>query len=149
MNRVRIDPKQYPLRKEESWWKVHPNSGNVEFAIPRNAAAICIKYFLSFVKNKAYDIISHDKDHGWISIFYTDGANNNILYEMPEYIFVRFFDSDCFLRGIVAPERLENSKPFEYRPTLPMPPRYEFKDKKVFYPVQLEFKWGNQTGHDN
>jgi len=93
MKVVRVSPEQHPLKKGESWWVVHPNDGDLEFSIPRGAYSYCQRSFNQFEEGKTYPIVSNDKDNGWISI-----ATTNAVYEMPYYVFARYFDKDSFIK---------------------------------------------------
>lgn len=128
MNKHKVDPKSIPLKEGESWWVVHPNSGNVEFFIPNNAAAVCTSSFMVFNALSAYDIIFHDRENGWVTV-----VGNDTLYEMPEYIFARHFDAEAFIRSAksLSTEEIENAKPFPYKPTLPMDIKFEDKQLKL------------------
>ena len=123
----RIDPMQYPLKKGESWWVIHPNQPNVKFHAPAGAITVCTESFLNFNQSVAYTILNNDTHNGWITL-----ACNSDVIEMPYYIFVRYFDAEAFIRGVLKdPCQLEGAKPFDYRPTLPKKPKVQldiFKD---------------------
>jgi hypothetical protein len=111
----------YPLEKGESWWVVHPNIGTASFRIPTGAITVCILDFLDvFKQGVVYSIVSADPHNGWITI-----ASENVLYDMPEYIFSRYFDAEAFVIGIATPEELEKAKLFNYKSTIPKKPKIE------------------------
>ena len=126
MKRVRIDPIEYPLRRGESWWVVHPNTGTSEFRIPHGGITLCTKDFLTFKQNIVYSIVGYDNHNGWVSV-----VEGNILYDLPQYLFARYFDAEAFVVGRIDPAELEGAKPFSYRPTVPKDPTkpdFEFKE---------------------
>ena len=91
----KIDPMDYPLSIGESWWVIHPNSGEAELSIPVGAPAVCTKDFLDiFKKNAPYRIAHVDDSQGWISIESPVGE----VVEMPRYIFARHFDAVAYIR---------------------------------------------------
>lgn len=126
---IKIDPLQYPPHKGESWRIVHPNDGYVEFMLPPGAVSVCFDKFYGFEEGIAYSCY-HSDDEGWVCV-----ERRDAIVEMPEYIFNRFFDSLPFVmsRQRVTEEDLQNATPFDYRSTLPMPPKieFEFKDKET------------------
>ena len=116
MKRNRIDPMEYPIKKGESWWVVHPNIRTAEFRIPSGAITCCIEDFLSiFEKGCVYSIVSTDSHNGWVTV-----AGGKELYDMPQYIFARYFDAEAFVVGMMTVEEQAEAKPFDYKPTLPM-----------------------------
>ena len=99
MQRIRIEPQKYPIKKGESWWVVHPNTAGAEFRIPNGAITVCLHDFEIFKQNIAYSVISLDAHNGWIIV---EGGGD--LYEMPQYLFARNFDAEAFVVGRPTPE---------------------------------------------
>lgn len=114
MRRQRIDPMTYPLKKGESWWIVHPNIATAEFRVPMGAITICTQNFVPFEQNMVYSILGVDNHSGWITLCCGD-----VVYDMPQYVFARYFDAEAFVVGRATPEELEKAKPFDYKPTVP------------------------------
>lgn len=90
----KIDPSNYPLKKGESWWIVHPNSSGGEFLIPYGAITLCTNDFLDFKKNTIYAVAQASED-GWVNILKTPDES----YSVPQYLFARYFDANVFIRG--------------------------------------------------
>ena len=134
MKRIKIDPREYPKQIGESWWVVHPNTGGSEFRLPAGAVTVCTKDFLddAFKRNVAYDVISADNHNGWITV-----ESKGDLYDMPQYLFARYFDAESFVVGSATAIEMEKAVAFDYRPTVPLRPG------RVSAPVgigeQLEF----------
>ena len=93
---IRINPQEIPPKKDESWWIVHPNNGNVEFKVPPGAVTVCTKEFMSFRSGKVYPISYIDEQSGYITV-----KNREEIVEMPYYIFGRYFDAEAFVRPTV------------------------------------------------
>lgn len=98
---VRIEAKDYPLAKGESWWIVHPNSKGGEFLIPNSACTACLKDLLSFKKGIIYNVFPSTSD-GWVCVSCTEN-----MVELPQYLFRRHFDAEIFVRGIPTQEEIE------------------------------------------
>ena len=94
-NLVTVSPEDYPIKKKESWWVVHPNNGNVEFSAPVGAITLCREGFLSFKKGTVYSITSNNEQTGHITL-----TNKEDVVKMPYYVFARFFDAEAFVRPI-------------------------------------------------
>ena len=93
---IKVDPMDYPLMVGESWWVIHPNSGEAEISIPIGAPAVCTQDFLKcFKKNAPYRIANVDDAKGWISIENSDSS----IVEMPRYVFARYFDAVAYIRS--------------------------------------------------
>jgi hypothetical protein len=119
MKRIKIDFTEFPPVKGESWWIVHPNTAGAEFRIPSGAISVCTKDFMDiFKQNVVYNILSADNHNGWITV-----EGNGNIYDMPQYLFARYFDAEVFVTGKIDPAELERAKPFDYKSTLPMKPR--------------------------
>ena len=99
MKFIKIDPLDYPIQKDESWWIVHPNKGKSEFYVPKGAITVCIKEFLDFSEGTAYRIVSSDYNNGYLVV-----ESKESMVEMPQYLFARHFDAECFVRGIPTPK---------------------------------------------
>lgn len=106
----KVNPSDFPMNREESWWIVNPNTPNCEFYAPTGAMAFCIKDFTvplerenTFVEGTLYYVRMIDVNTGWIAI----GTTEEII-EMPFYVFARHFDAEVFVRGI--PTRTEQRK---------------------------------------
>jgi hypothetical protein len=91
---LKIDPMDYPLVEGEQWWVVHPNDATCELKIVPGSPAVCkTKGIEAFDIGTAYRVASVDEHSGWISIL-----KDNMVCEMPLYIFARFFDATAFVR---------------------------------------------------
>lgn len=93
MKKIKLNPMDYPLKEGESWWMVHPNDGKLVLKIPTGAPALSTENFLSFKKDKVYQITSVDDDQGWVTI-----ENSEEVCEMPRYVFARYFDAVPFVK---------------------------------------------------
>jgi len=91
---VRIDPMDYPLMDRESWWMIQPNDGQLELKIPVGAAPVCVKEFMNLGEGTAYRVVAVDDDQGWVSV-----EGHGTVYEMPRYVFARYFDAVPFIKG--------------------------------------------------
>jgi hypothetical protein len=109
---IKIDPMEHPRVSGESWWVVHPNSGGSQFCIPRDAVTACTEDFRGFSAGTIYRVWAGEM--GWVKV-----KGHESVYEMPEYVFARYFDAEAFVVGSAAPQELEKAKPFDYKPTLP------------------------------
>jgi hypothetical protein len=119
MKRNRIEPMEYPLKPGESWWIVHPNIATAEFRIPSGAITACIQDLIDiFKQGTVYSVISADNHNGWVTV-----AGGKELYDMPQYIFARYFDAEAFVVGIMTPEERSKAKPFDYKSTVPRKPK--------------------------
>lgn len=107
---TRIDPMEFPLRSSESWWVVHPNNSRCSFRIPSGAITVCIESFLVFIQNVVYRVVGEDSHNGWVTV-----ENNGDLYDMPQYLFARYFDAEAFVIGNATPEEMANAKPAIYK----------------------------------
>lgn len=123
MQRVRIDPMDYPPKKGESWWIVHPNISTAEFRIPSGGITACLEDFLCFKQNVVYRVVAADNHNGWVTVI-----GDNIIYDMPQYLFARYFDAEAFVVGKFDPTELENAKKFDYKPTVPF-----HTDEEILY----------------
>lgn len=125
MRRIRINPMDHPKLAGEPWWIVHPNDGRCEFRIPSGAITVCTENFLDeFKKDIVYNVVGADNHDGYVVV-----AGAEDLYEMPQYLFARYFDAESFVTGRANLTELANAKPFDYKPTLPRNPKYtEYKD---------------------
>lgn len=92
MSRIKISTQEFPPRKGESWWIVHPNNGNVVFYAPIGAQTVCTNNFMSFNKGLAYNISDNDSVNGYITV-----QSQNEIVEMPYYLFARHFDAEAFV----------------------------------------------------
>lgn len=92
--KVIIDPMDHPLMEGESWWMIHLNNGELELKIPIGAGALCLREFYDFGEGTVYKIVGVNDDQGWVSI-----EGHGKIYEMPRYIFARYFDAIPFIRG--------------------------------------------------
>jgi hypothetical protein len=101
MEKIRLNPMDYPLKNGESWWTVHPNDGMLVLKIPVGAPALSIENFLSFKKSKIYEVTSIDDDQGWVTVKCSEA-----VYEMPRYLFVRNFDAVPFIRRNYPPRSI-------------------------------------------
>jgi len=108
MQHYRIDPIEYPIKNGESWWIVNPNNGNCLFKVPCGAITLCLDNFKGFIKNVAYRVVASDDHNGWVTVL-----GNGDLYDMPQYLFSRYFDAESFVVGIIKPEALEKAKKTE------------------------------------
>jgi hypothetical protein len=123
MKRIRIDPMEYPLKKGELWWIVHPNVATAEFRVPHGGITLCTKDFLTFRQNVVYSVVGADNHNGWVTV-----VEDGNLYDMPQYLFARYFDAEAFVVGIMDQVEFEKAKPFNYRSTIPGKP----KEMEVF-----------------
>jgi len=115
MRRTRINPSDFPPFKGESWWIVHPNTSGAEFRIPIGAMTVCKEDFMGvFKQNTAYNILGTDNHNGWVSV-----ESLGDIYDMPQYLFSRYFDAEVFVVGKVDPVEIEKAKVFDYLPTVP------------------------------
>jgi hypothetical protein len=112
---IRIDPREYPPESGESWWVIHPNYKNCEFRVPHGGITLCVSDFLNFKKGTLYQVDPCFGD-GWIMVY---TSNFKETYEMPEYLFARYFDANVFIVGRATPEELDAAIPFNYKPTIP------------------------------
>ena len=119
MNYIEIDPMDFPMDKGESWWLVHPNNPNSEFRVPIGAVTLCTQNILDFAAGRMYKIIDNDSNNGWVTI-----SCQSLTAKMPYYVFARYFDAECFVRGTFSVEG-KRTEPFDYKPTLE-----RFEDKK-------------------
>jgi hypothetical protein len=101
-----ISPQDEPLKNGESWWIIHPNDGELEFKVPRDAWVICLKSWEGFVKGIVYQIVSNDSDNGYISILSSDN-----IYKMPYYVFARYFDANSLIRRANRNKYINNNTP--------------------------------------
>ena len=90
----------FPLVPGEGWWIVHPNNGIVEFRLPLGAVTVCLDDLLAFKRGVLYKVLKNE--NGWITVASMEG-----IYEMPQYIFARYFDAEVFVRGIPTKERIK------------------------------------------
>lgn len=95
MSRRVIQAKSYPIQEGESWWVVHPNNGNVEFFAPIGAITVCTKAFEGIEANSIVHISDNDEAKGYISITFEEDT-----FEIPYYIFARYFDAEAFVKAI-------------------------------------------------
>lgn len=114
MKHLKIDLGKYPRKTGEVWWIVHPNVRGAEFRVPLGAVTVCTKDFEVFSKNTAYSIVGCDNNSGWITV-----SSGQDLYDMPQYIFARYFDAEVFVIGEYTQEEIEKAVPFDYKPTVP------------------------------
>jgi hypothetical protein len=85
---------EFPLKRGENWWWIHPNDGRWEMVVPLGAGAICTKKLKGiFSESKPYQVVEVDDIQGWISLQAGDD-----IYKMPRYLFVRHFDAEAFIR---------------------------------------------------
>jgi hypothetical protein len=95
----KLDPREFPMLNGESWWIVHPNNGNCECKIPQDGITVCKQPLLGIFKvNTAYDIVSVDNDHGWVTV-----TGGGYACMMPQYVFARYFDAEAFVRLLPDP----------------------------------------------
>lgn len=114
MNRITIQPKEHPRKVGESWYVVHPNSRGCEFRIPYGAVTGCLEDFQKCKQGVLYSVLSTGNS-GWVAVKTAD-----VIYEMPEYVFARYFDAEAFVVGAApTPGELEKAEPFDYKPTVP------------------------------
>ena len=111
--RLRINPEEFPPEKGESWWVVHPNNNRCEFRVPSGGMTVCIKDFENFVAGIAYTIISVDEHNGWIAV-----KGSECVYDMPQYLFARYFDAEVFVVGRVSAEEIEKTQSFNTKAQL-------------------------------
>jgi hypothetical protein len=109
MSLIVLDPIEYPLKKGEKWFYVHPNDVNLELFIPAGAAAVCKNDLIGiFSKNTPYRIVNYDSTHGWVSV----SIDNEKVYKMPVYLFARHFDAEAF----VVNRSHTHEQTFRYKP---------------------------------
>jgi len=112
MNYIKIDPLDYPIKIDESWWFKNPNDAEYEFKVPVGSVSLCMENFQSFRRGIVYSITRNDSDTGWITL-----ASVEDIVEMPYYVFKRYFDAEAFVR--LRAQRKEKSifpkKPFKYQ----------------------------------
>jgi len=90
MKYVVVDPKDYPLKPNESWFVVSPNNAECKFDIPEGSLGCCTKDFMFFREGTLYIVAS--KSNGWITVAASDG-----VVKMPEYIYARHFDAETYV----------------------------------------------------
>lgn len=100
---IKINTLEYPPKEGESWWVVHPNSGVTDFVIPESAVTACTKDFMDFKKGVIYKV-QKSNFVGWICVLVVDkledpANHKEIVVDMPEYIFARYFDAEVFVCG--------------------------------------------------
>ncbi len=115
MKVIEIDPHDYPIRKGESWWLVHPNTKNSEFFVPSGAIAFCKRAFIAgdFKANTVYTVTGNKPNEGYLTVM-----SKSSVVTMPYYVFARYFDAEAFVRGRFPLNETE-AKPFDYKPTIP------------------------------
>lgn len=119
----KIDPMDYPLEKNESWWIVHPNSKGGEFIIPNSACTACLGDLLDFKKGTLYRIFPAQQE-GWVCV-----ATMKNMVELPQYLFARHFDAEIFVRGTPTPAEIETViAPYPNLCTMADPQIMEWKD---------------------
>ena len=106
MQHKRIDPMEWPLKNGERWWVVHPNNAKCIFRIPSGAITVCTEKFYSFLPGTVYRVVGSDDHNGWVTV-----EGNGDLYDMPQYLFARYFDAESFVVGVATQEELEKAKP--------------------------------------
>ena len=111
MQIITLNPINYPLEKGESWYVVHPNQQNVEFRVPEGAVTLCTSSLLDFQTGRTYEIYHNDPNNGWLSVM-----SKERMVKMPYYVFARYFDAECFVRGTFSVEG-KKVEPFDYKPT--------------------------------
>ena len=114
---IKINTLEYPPKEGESWWVVHPNSGVTDFVIPEGAVTACTKDFMDFKTGVIYKVQKSDFV-GWICVLVVDKLEDpakykEIVVDMPEYIFARYFDAEIFVRGR---KKVYNILPSNYNP---------------------------------
>lgn len=89
-----ISPKSEPLKEGESFWVISPNDGQLELDFPNGSYCICTKSWEDFEKDVIYPIVGSSTDIGYISLL----AKSTIVYNMPHYVFARYFDINAFVK---------------------------------------------------
>jgi hypothetical protein len=90
--RLVLEPELYPPMQGESWWIVSPNSGAYDFVIPEGAITLCTQQLLDFKSKLVYPVFVEKE--GWVCV-----TNKESVVEMPQYLFARHFDAECFVQG--------------------------------------------------
>ena len=114
MRYIKLNPMEYPLKKGESWYLTHPNNKNCEFKVPQGGVTLCMNSLFDFTAGRIYEISDNDPDNGWITV-----ACKETVVKMPYYVFARYFDAECFVRGTFSVEG-KKVEPFDYKNTVPM-----------------------------